>query len=294
MVCNVVFNVYVVIIATHGVFPAMKIFIGMETSGRTRRAFASLGHDVISCDILPAQDDAVQIMGINSICTHDLYQAQHIVGDVFEALERLRLLGWWPDLAIFHPTCTFHTVSAAWAFNDPDYNRYPGVGYHQKVKPGTLTGQARREARDAAEADVRRIWALPIERVAIENPVGTLSTRWQKPAQIIQPYQFGDDASKATCLWLRGLPVLLATGRVAGRIVEWPRGSGKMVERWANQTDSGQNNAPPENDRWKSRSDTFPGISSAFASQWGELAPVTAPIKPAPVREPLKQLELFA
>lgn len=116
----------------------MKIFIGMETSGQLRRRLSALGHDVISCDILPAQDAHINIGN-----------GRHIVGDVFEVLEKLWMLGWWPDVAIFHPTCTFLTISAAWAFNDPDFIKYPGVGYHQKVKPGTLTGQARRDARES-------------------------------------------------------------------------------------------------------------------------------------------------
>ncbi|WP_159953192.1 hypothetical protein [Rhizobium sp. 18065] len=231
----------------------MKVFIGMETSGVSRRAFEALGHDVISCDLLPAQDKR---------------GGRHIVGDVFAALEQLRADGWWPDLAIFHPDCTYLTVSAAWAFKDPDFERYPGVGYHQKVKPGTLTGAARREARDKAVILVKRIWSLSIKRIAIENPIGALSKRFMKPSQIVQPWQFGDDASKATCLWLRDLPTIKATEKVPGRLVEWPRGSGKMVERWSNQTDSGQNKLTPGDTRWQARSDTFGGIAAAFSTQW--------------------------
>lgn len=234
----------------------MKIFIGMETSGMLRTRFVALGHDVISCDTLSAEDGAEF--------------GNHIVGDVFETLDLLRRMRWWPDMAIFHPTCTYLTISAAWAFNDPDYDRYPDVGYHQKVKPGTLTGQARRQAREAAVNDVRRIDALPIARKAVENPIGALSSMFRKPDQIIQPYQFGDDASKSTCLWTWGLPPLQPTKRVDGRMVEWPRGSGRMVERWSNQTDSGQNALPPSNDRWKDRSRTYPGIADAMASQWGK------------------------
>lgn len=230
----------------------MRIFIGMETSGELRRRFAARGHDVISCDILPAQDAEA---GAGS--------GQHITGDVFETLEWLRLNGWTPDAAIFHPTCTFHTNSAAWAFNEPDFDRYPGVGYHQKLKAGTLTGQARRAARDEAVRDVKRIDALDIPIRIIENPTGSLSTMFRKPSKVIQPYQFGDDASKATCLWLVGCgPIIVdESRRKAGRMVEWPRNSGKIVERWANQTDSGQSNVTPADDRWKHRSNTYPGIA---------------------------------
>jgi hypothetical protein len=101
-----------------------------------------------------------------------------------------------------------------------------------------------------------------IPRTAVENPVGCISTRIRKPDQIIQPWQFGEDASKATCLWLSGLPKLVPTGHVAPRMV-----NGKP--RWANQTDSGQNKLGPSDDRWKLRSATYPGIANAMATQWG-------------------------
>jgi hypothetical protein len=105
--------------------------------------------------------------------------------------------------------------------------------------------------------------AAPIPRIAIENPIGCIGTRIRPADQIIQPYEYGDDASKATCLWLKGLSLLRPTARVAGRIVD-----GK--ERWANQTDSGQNRLAPSADRWKLRSTTYPGIAAAMADQWGE------------------------
>lgn len=229
----------------------MKVFIGMETSGTLRRAFRDCGHNAVSCDLLPAQDGATLDDG-------------HIQGDVFAALDWCWSLGWWPDLAIFHPTCTYLAISAAWAFADPDYERYPGVGYHQKVKSGTLTGQARRDARDKQVEHVKALWALDIDKMIIENPVGMLSSLWMTPTQIVQPYEYGDDASKKTCLWMRNVPLLVPTHRVPGRIVEWPRDSGKMVERWSNQTDSGQNNLTPSDDRWADRSDTYPGIAQAI------------------------------
>lgn len=231
----------------------LRVLIGMETSGELRRRFAAMGHDVVSIDTLPAEDDG----------------AGHIVGDVFDTLDRLWGAGWWPDLAIFHPTCTYLTGAAEWAFSDPDFVRYPGVGYHQRVKPGTLTGEARRQAREVALNDVRRILALRIARKVIENPVGAISRAIMKPTQIVQPYQFGDDASKATCLWLLDqdgnhlpqIPVDPAK-RVAGRMV-----NGR--ERWANQTDTGQNRLSPGADRWKDRSRTFPGIADAIAAHLG-------------------------
>jgi hypothetical protein len=107
----------------------------------------------------------------------------------------------------------------------------------------------------------------------LENPVGIISSRIRKPDQIIQPYQFGDDASKKTCLWLnRLLPLMIDHGlRFEGRKVEWPKGSGKIVERWKNQTDSGQNKLGPSEKRWKERSRTYPKIAKSMAEQWGNL-----------------------
>jgi len=248
----------------------MMIFIGMETSGQLRRRFQNLGHEAYSCDTLPSEDGGEEV----AYSDDGLPRGRHMVGDVFQTLANFIANDMTPDFAIFHPTCTFHTVSAAWAFNDPDFTRYPGVGYHQRVKPGTLTGAARREAREIAEADVERIRKLPFPK-AIENPRGTLSTRTllRKAHQVVQPYEFGDDASKGTCFWFfdeNGEPIpgmRLAVDpaeRVAGRVVEWPRGSGKMVERWANQTDENQNKLGPGSERWKDRSRTYAGIADAL------------------------------
>lgn len=203
-----------------------------------RRALRAVGIDAYSCDLLPADDGS----------------PHHIQGDVFAHLD----MGW--DLGIFHPTCTYLTCAAEWAYGDGPY--------HQQVRPGTLVGAARRAAREAAIADVRRLLSAPIPRIAVENPVGVLSSRVRRPDQVIQPYQFGDDASKGTCLWLVNLPLLVSTRRVAGRMVEH---RGRLVERWANQTDSGQNRLPPTSDRWKLRSATYPGIADAIADQWGRL-----------------------
>lgn len=212
----------------------MRVFIGMETSGALRRRFTARGHHVISCDLLPAED------GVNS---KSLAGEAHMRGDVFETLDKLWAWGWWPDLAIFHPDCTYLTNSAAWAFADPDYTKYPGVGYHQRVKPGTLTGAARRAAREGALDTVRKILALKIRRKAVENPVGAISKAIRPASQIIQPNKFGDDASKATCLWLDNLPKLrptkLAKFRVPGEAPLDLLGDPIGPRRWGNQTDSG-------------------------------------------------------
>ena len=219
----------------------MRALIGCETSGMIRRAMKAKGHFVRSVDLLPSEDDS----------------PDHIIGDVLDYLD----YGF--DLAIFHPTCTYLTNAAAWALQDPDYDRWPGVGYHQRVKPGTLVGAARRAARDDALAFVQALAAAPIPRICIENPMGAARRAIGWPCQTIQPWMFGDDASKATGLSLWNLPLLRPTRFVQPRIV-----NGKP--RWANQTDSGQNRLSPGPERWKDRSRTFPGIAAGIADQWGE------------------------
>jgi len=106
---------------------------------------------------------------------------------------------------------------------------------------------------------VRELMDAPIEKIAIENPVGAISSRIRKPDQIIQPWHFGDDASKRTCLWLKNLPKLQDTNRLPG----------DDRTRRANQTPSGQNKLGPSPTRWKERSKTYPGIALAMATQWG-------------------------
>jgi hypothetical protein len=210
----------------------MKVLIGCERFGVLREAFRRRGHDAWSCDLVPDAEGS----------------PFHMQGDVLGVL-----YGGW-DLAVFHPDCTFLTNSAAWAYGDGPY--------HQRVKPGTLVGAARRKAREEAVAFVRRLWAAPIPRIGIENPRGHLSRVLGK-SQTVQPHQFGDDASKATCLWLKNLPLLRPTYAVAPRIVD-----GKP--RWANQTDTGQNRLPPSVDRAMLRAATYPGIADAMADQWSE------------------------
>lgn len=219
-----------------------RILIGYSRCPITRAAFAEHGHEVFTCDLLPAE-------------------GQHIQGDIWDVL----LSQHW-DMAVLHPMCTYLTVSAAWAYADPDYQKYPEVGYHQRVKPDTLTGQARRDARETELENFRKLLALPFP-VAIENPaISFINKAIRPPDQVIHPHQFGDDASKATGLWLNDLPPLQINpaDKVEPRIV-----NGKP--RWANQTDSGQNRLSPSANRWLERSATYPGIAKAMGKQWGAL-----------------------
>lgn len=218
----------------------MKILVACEFSGVVRDAFRKRGHDAWSCDLLP------------SISWEGGY---HLEGNVRWWLDRA---DWQWDLMICHPDCTFLTNSAEWAYGDGPY--------HQKVKPSTLTGAARRKAREEAVEFCQYLFSRDISKIALENPVGHLSKRMGKPFQIIHPHQFGDDASKATCLWLKGLPLLMPTKSVCPRMV-----NGRP--RWGNQTDSGQNKLSPSDDRALKRSITYQGIADAMAEQWGPLSP---------------------
>lgn len=198
----------------------MRVLVACEYSGRVRDAFIAVGHDAMSCDLLPT--DA---------------PGPHHQGDVREVLGE----GW--DLMIAHPPCTYLSVS----------------GMHW-TKRGLRDPQLTEDALDF----VRLLMNAPIPRIAIENPVSVISSRIRKPDQIIQPWMFGHDASKATCLWLKNLPPLLPTQLVEPRVVDGRR-------RWGNQTASGQNRLPPTADRWKIRSETYSGIAQAMAQQWGAL-----------------------
>lgn len=218
----------------------MRVLVACEYSGRVREAFRAMGHDAWSCDLLPADDSS----------------PHHIQGDVLEIIGN----GW--DLLIAHPPCTYLTCSAEWAYKE----RHE---INKKLSPDKLYGAERRAARDDAADFFMALANADIPMIAIENPIGVMSSRFRKPDQVIQPYEYGEDASKSTCLWLKGLTKLQATERFRGRIVEWPRGSGKMVERFSNQTDSGQSNLTPSSDRWKIRSYTYQGWADAMAAQWG-------------------------
>lgn len=202
---------------------------------------------LIACEFSGAVRDAFIAKGHDAVSCDLLPTTSpgpHYQGNVLDILGD----GW--DLMVAHPPCTYLTVSGLhWNKRNPD----------------------RAALTEEALAFVQHLLDAPIPKIALENPVGCISSRIRKPTQIIQPYDFGADASKKTCLWLKGLdPIGPPPGvRVAGRLVEYPPGSGKMVERWANQTDSGQNNLAPSDDRWAKRSVTYPGIAQAMADTWG-------------------------
>ena len=214
-----------------------RILIGCETSGVMRRAFAARGHDVWSCDLLPAED------GSN----------RHIRGDVREILD-----DGWDLMAVMHPPCTRLCRSGRRWMSGPGKWTPP----KQLSKGRTWTSM-----RDEFEKGVdlfTACWRAPIKRVAIENPEMNDLAKDRMPAdlpapQIVQPFWFGEPAYKATGFYLRGLPFLVPTKHLP----EPERGSDDW-KAW-----SAIHRAPPGPDRWKIRSRTFTGVAEACASQWG-------------------------
>src|SRR3990172_3650394 len=223
----------------------MRVLVACEFSGIVRDAFIAKGHDAISCDLLPSERPG-----------------PHIQGDVCEILEN----GW--DLMIAHPPCTYLCSSGLhWNKRVPGRDR---LTHEAMLLVLNLMGDG--------------FIAHGIQKVALENPIGCISSKYRKPDQIIQPWQFGHDASKATCLWLKGLPALNPTRILlkpawikceccddfvctlhAGlhvydcpcpdidawakrKIVPYEKGG-----RYANQTPSGQNKLGPSPDRAKIR-----------------------------------------
>lgn len=202
---------------------------------------------IVGCEFSGAVRNALRKNGVDA-WSCDLLPAEdgspfHLQYDV------LKIIGQRPwSLGIFHPPCTYLCSSGLhWNHRRPDRAR--------------LT-------EDAIEF-ARRLIDCEIESVAVENPVGCLSKRVRPPDQIIQPWMFGDDASKATCLWLKALPLLVPTDYKYPRVALH---EGKFALRWGNQTDSGQNNLPPSEDRWALRSKTYQGIADAIGMQWGRWA----------------------
>lgn len=255
----------------------MRVLNACEFSGVVRRAFRALGHDAYSCDILPAADGSpfhiqadvrlvlegwmpVQFSmdcdpeGTGECRFGECLDTCSCIRPTQDGIEYQELEGvlygrpedhpYW-DLMIAHPPCTYLAVS----------------GMHRTTR-GLRDPQLTEDALDF----VRCLLDAPIERIALENPVSVISSRIRKPTQIIQPYEYGHDASKKTCLWLKNLPPLVRTHYVMPRQVNG-------LPRWANQTDSGQNRLPPTADRWALRSETYQGIADAMAEQWGGLGP---------------------
>ena len=204
----------------------MRVLIACEFSGAVRDAFIGGGHDAMSCDLLPNETPG-----------------PHYQGSVMDILND----GW--DLMIAHPPCTYLTLTGNKWFRPEYAERFP----------------TRHKDREDSVEFFMALANAPIPKIAIENPIGIMSSRYRKPNQIIQPWEYGHETTKATCLWLKGLPNLTPTNIVSKGEVVISK-SGNRMSRWYYETSKITLKGGL---RAKARSVTFQGIADAMASQWG-------------------------
>lgn len=214
----------------------LNVLVACEYSGTVRDAFIKLGHKAMSCDLLDTD-----------------VQGHHYKGDVFDIIND----GW--DIMVAHPPCTYLAVSGARWFYHPDDHKLDVKDRRPHPKYPN-----REQDRDNAIIFFKKLYNSNIPMIAIENPVGVMSTAFRKPDQIIHPWQFGESASKTTCLWLKNLPQLQPTDIVdKGEFVTYK--SGVRMPKWYAEAISLE---PKE--RMKVRSKTFQGIADAMAKQYSE------------------------
>ena len=228
----------------------LRVLVGCETSGMVRDAFLRHGHDAWSCDLLPADD------GSN----------RHYVCDIRELLNQP-----WDLLAVMHPPCTRLCNSGVRWLSEPPGKLNATHSADLRAAYAEWDRDQRLEFMwselDKGASLFSDCWNAPIERIAVENPVMHRYAverirNYQKPAQTVQPWWFGDEAFKGTSFYLKGLDPLQPTNRLVP-----PRAGTDAHKRW-----SQVHRAPPGEDRWKIRSKTYPGIAEALASQWGGYA----------------------
>ena len=228
----------------------MKILVACEESQAVCKEFRKLGHEAYSCDIMECSGG---------------HPEWHIMGDVLEVLKPTTKYDWNDYITFETMDGEEHWIEGKWdmiiAFPPCTYLTVTGNSWFNIEKYGEKAIQRHKDREDAinffmafANADCSRI--------AIENPVGVMSSKWRKPNQIINPYQFGDPFEKRTCLWLKGLPELKPTN-----IVDVPArkqyDSGRSMPTW--YADAWH---LPKSERAKLRSKTFHGIANAMATQW--------------------------
>jgi len=253
----------------------MRVLVACEESQAITKAFRELGHEAYSCDLQPCsgghpewhfQDDALKVAAgwfdSNEVTINDNFALRLDVWSDEQEYEydghRIRQIGWEWDMMIAHPPCTFLSVSGARWMYHPDDKDLP----FEERRPHPKHPNRRQYQREALDF-VQALMDAPIPKIAIENPVSVISSQIRKPDQIIQPWQFGHEAQKTTCLWLKGLPHLEHTEIVSkGEMIIYK--SGAKMPRWYAEA-----LALPPAERQKVRSATFTGIAKAIATQWG-------------------------
>lgn len=213
---------------------SLSVLVACEYSGTVRDAFIAAGHHAVSCDLLPTD-----------------VPGPHYQGDVFDIIND----GW--DLLVAHPPCTYLTSSG---------NRW--LHTSEPSASGALTGPARWAALVEGATFVRRLLEAPIPRIAVENPRMNRHAKaivGRGPDQIVHPWMFGHPETKATGLWLKNLPPLVATDDVRDIMAALPTRERNRIHY-----------TPPSADRWKIRSTTYPGLAAAMAQQWSDTAEAVA------------------
>jgi len=210
----------------------MKILVACEFSGAVREAFKAKGHDAWSCDLIPSE-----------------IPGKHYCGDILDIFKDFSIIGGKPKLIVAHPDCTYLTVSG---------NRWMNSKYSAKFPN-------RQQQRYHAQEFFMEMINAPIDQIAVENPIGVMSTFYRKPDQIIQPWQFGHPETKATCLWLKGLPKLIPTKIVTPEYIIGKK-DGKKYSPIHYMTAKSHGK---DINRKKERSRTYKGIAEAMANQWG-------------------------
>lgn len=218
----------------------MRILVACEESQTITKEFRKLGHEAYSCDLLPCSGG---------------HPEWHYQCDVFNIIND----GW--DMMIAHPPCTYLAGSSVQWLSHPEdkHLSFDERRVHPKYP------NRRQDMIDSIEF-VKRLYDAPIEHIAIENPVGLLNSRWRKPDQIVQPYLFGDEATKTTCLWLKNLPLLFPT-QIVGKGERTIFASGKSHPKWYADALS---KAKTKQERQTLRSKTFHGMAKAIAEQWSK------------------------
>ena len=234
----------------------LNVLVACEESQRVCTEFRRLGHNAYSCDILKCSGGHPE-WHFNM----DVLKVIENGGGTLQTGEEYYIDGKW-DLMVAHPPCTYLAVSGARWYYHPDDKDLP----IEQRRPHPKFPNRAKDREDG----VNFFMALAnanIEHIAIENPIGIMNTRWRKPDQVVQPYYFGDEASKSTCLWLKNLPLLEKTNVVSSG--EWVvLSSGKRLPKW--YSDALVIAKTPE-ERRNLRSKTFPGFAKAIAEQWSEV-----------------------
>jgi hypothetical protein len=233
----------------------MKVLIACEESQAVTKEFRKIGHEAYSCDIQSCSGGHPEWH-----FNQDVFEVIANKGGTLQNGDETSVKDW--DLMIAHPPCTYLSVSGAQWYYHPDDKHLPT----EDRRPHPRFPD-RAEHREAAVEFFMKLAKAPIERIAVENPVSIISTRWRKPNQIVQPYMFGDEATKTTCLWLKNLPHLLPT-KVVGKGERVKFKSGKSQPKWYSDALA---KAKSTEERRRLRSKTFPGFATAMAEQWGSL-----------------------